>query len=151
MCSCHYASVVNVLIVPWWKCQLNYSMHKFRISVNILLRTIRTIQFTLLTHLTISVAQSSSPVSLRLSSRLSKPKRDPDFQYMPSRIDQLDREMSAAGVSPTPRPLPQEQTSTINPIPPRPLLDTGLSASFLSFAEEIKLVELKGGIGAGGP
>ena len=109
-------------------------MHKFRISVNILLRTIRTIQFTLLTHLTILMAQSSSSVSLRRSSRLSKPKRDPDFQYMQSRIDQLDREMSAAGVSPTPRP--QEQTSTINPVPPRPLLDNGPSASFLSIAEK---------------
>ena len=37
---------------------------------------------------------SSSPVSLRRSSCLSKPKRDPDFQNMQSRIDQLDREMA---------------------------------------------------------
>ena len=89
------------------------------------------------------MAQSSSPVSLRRSSRLSKPKRDPDVQYMQSRIDQLDREISAEGVSPTPPPLPQQQTSTINPIPSRPPSDDSPSASFSSIAEEIKLVELE--------
>ena len=61
------------------------------------------------------MAQLSSSVSLQHSSHLSKPKKDPDFQYMYLRIDQIDREMApAAGVSPMPQPLPQQQPSTVN-------------------------------------
>lgn len=82
----------------------------FRISVNILRRTIRTIQFTPLTHLTISIAQSSSKCPLQASHL---------------------------------RPLPQQQTSTINTIPSRPLPDDGPSASFPYIAEEINFVELQ--------
>lgn len=69
------------------------------------------------------MAQLFSSVSLHHSSHISKLKKDPDFQYMHLQKDQIDREMALAGVSPMPQPLPQQQPSTINSIPSRPLPD----------------------------
>ena len=70
------------------------------------------------------MAQLFSSVSLQHSSHISKLKKDPDFQYMMHFwIDQIDREMAPAGISPMPQPLPQQQPSTINSIPSRPLPD----------------------------
>ena len=69
------------------------------------------------------MAQLFSSVSLQHSSHISKLKKDPDFQYMHFWIDQIDHEMAPAGISPMPQPLPQQQPSTINSIPSRPLPD----------------------------
>lgn len=114
------------MIVQWCKCQLYTSKIKkdqFRTSVIILRWTVWTIQFTLFKLLKISMAQLFSLVSLQHSSHISKLKKDPDFQYMHFWIDQIDREMTPAGISPMPQPLPQQQPSTINSIPSRPLPD----------------------------
>ena len=43
---------------------------------------------------------STSPVLPRRSGRKVKPKRDPDYEYVQMRIDQLDRELAASGLSP---------------------------------------------------
>lgn len=58
-------------------------------------------------------------------------------------IDQIDREMAFAGVSPMPQPLPQQQPSTINSIPSRLSQMTNPSTSFSSITEKIKLVKLQ--------
>ena len=43
---------------------------------------------------------STSPVLPRRSGRKVKPNRDPDYEYVQMRIDQLDRELAASGLSP---------------------------------------------------
>ena len=45
---------------------------------------------------------ASSSLPLRCTSRKIKPKVDPDFEYdyIQQRIDQLDRELAASGLSP---------------------------------------------------
>lgn len=48
------------------------------------------------------MARLLSSVYLQHSSHISKLKKDPDFQYMHFQIDQIDREMAPAGISPMP-------------------------------------------------
>lgn len=85
------------------------------------------------------VQQSASPTPPRRSSRKVKPNLDPNFEYVQSRLNQLDRELAATGISPhvsTPPNLGSLPLATSSDLPVPSPLPSAMSA-------EIPLAELR--------
>ena len=85
------------------------------------------------------MTHATSPALLQCSSRKVKPNMDPDFEYVQMRIDQIDHELAASGMSPH-----VSSPTMLGSLPPRPTPDPPVaSQASNSMAAEIQLAKLQ--------